>query len=253
VRALPLKSIDDMLDDPQSHAMTSVPDANRSGTETFTRYAMVASAIIFPLSVAIALFLAPYDVTKSGQEYVQGFADHIDDYGGFTFWLSALGVFATIPALFAVSKVARAGKPVLGLVGMIMAFLLAIPVSGNTDDVIYSALKNNVDVKTVAAIMKTLEEDSPSGMLGFIFLPGLIGVFLLGLAALLGKTAPMWASIVLMVGPLLIPVPWFAGLGAALAAVAWLILAVGMGGVAYGLLSQKAASPKAAEPAPVAS
>ena len=223
--------------------MTSVPSANRSSTETFTRYAMVAAAIIYPLFLAIALFLAPFDATKSGQDYVQGFADHIGDYGGPTFWLSALSVFALIPALFAVSKVARAGKPVLGLVGMIMALLLAIPTSGNTDDVIYSALKNNVDVKTVAAIMKTLEEDSPSGMLGFIFLPGLIGLFLLGLAALLGKTAPVWASIVLMVAPLLIPVPWFAGLGVALAAVTWLILAVGMGGVAFALVNKTADEP----------
>ena len=82
-----------------------------------------------------------------------------------------------------------------------------------------------------------------SGMLGFIFLPGLIGLFLLGLAALLGKTAPVWASIVLMVAPLLIPVPWFAGLGVALAAVTWLILAVGMGGVAFALVNKTADEP----------
>jgi hypothetical protein len=230
--------------------MTTVSDANTSSTETFTRYAMVAAAILFPLCTAIALFLAPFDVTKSGQDYVQGFADHIDDYGGIAYWIAGISLFAAIPALFAISKVARAGKPVLGLIGMILAFLLVIPVQGNTDDVIYAALKSNLDVKAVTALMKSLEEDVPSAPLTIIFLPGLVGVLLLGLAALLGKTAPMWASITLIVAPVLIPVPWFAGLGAAFAALTWLILTVGMGGVALALLPKLAAAPA---PAPAQS
>jgi len=222
--------------------MSDVSIPARRGTQTFVRYAMVVSAFVFPLGVAVALFTSPFDPTSSRQEYVQEFKDNIDGYGGFTYWLFALGVIAQIPALFGVSKVARAGKPLLGLIAMILAFALALPVQVNTDDVIYAALKNNLDVSTVVAIVKTLEDDSPSSVLGGVFFLGLLGLLLLGVAVLLGRTAPLWAAIALMVGAVLIPVPWIAGLGSGFAGFAWLVLAAGMGGVALSLLGETPAA-----------
>jgi hypothetical protein len=199
---------------------------------------MVASAFISPLFLALALLLAPFNVTLEGEDYVKDFAANIDSYGGPGYWLTGISAFTLIPAIFAVSKVARWGKRTLGLVGMILAFILAIPIQGNTDDVTYAALKSGLDVPTTAKLADTYNTDLPSSALGWSFLLALIGLILLGVAALIGKSAPAWAAIALIVAPVLVPIAWIASLGNVAAGAAWLVLAVGMGGVALSLLKE---------------
>jgi hypothetical protein len=212
-------------------------DIPRSGADTFARYAMVASAFLSPLLVAVSLLLAPFDATTEGEAYVRNFTENIDSYT-LVSWLGILSAILLIPGLFAVSKVARWGRPALGLVGMVLAFVLALPLGGNSDDVIYAAHKSGLDTTITTRLMDTYTNDLPVSVLGFAFFVALLGLLLLGVAALLGRSAAPWAAVTLIVAPILIPIPWFTGLGNIVAAVAWLALTAGMGGVALSLLRQ---------------
>lgn len=214
--------------------MTSIETTPRTGADTFARYAMIASAFLAPLSIAVSLFLAPFAVTAEGAAYVQSFVDNIGSYP-LTTWWGAIFAILLIPALYGVSSVARKGRATLGFIGMILAFTLALPSPGNSDDLIYAAAKSGVDVPTIA---KMWDYELPTSPLGSLFFAGLLGLVLLGVAALLGKTAPSWAAIVLIVAPFTVPVAWFTGLPNTIAAGAWVLMAIGMGGVSLGLLRQ---------------
>ncbi|WP_327086221.1 hypothetical protein OIE66_28270 [Nonomuraea sp. NBC_01738] len=219
--------------------MTSLDTTPRSGADTFARYAMILSAVVSPLTIALSLLLSPSASTADSAAYVKQFGGALDSWATWS-WISALGAITLIPGLYAISRVGRRGRPTLGLVGMILAFFMALPLTGNTDDVLYVMLKNGVDVGTATKIYDGLSNDTPTGILGFGFFLGLLGVLLLGVAALLGKSAPAWAAVALIVGPVLVPIAWLAALPATVAAVAWLVMTVGMGGVSLGLLTEPA-------------
>ncbi|GAA2382067.1 hypothetical protein [Nonomuraea africana] len=218
--------------------MTSLDTTPRSGADTFARYGMIASAIIAPLALGLALLLAPGSITTEGAAYVNGFLAEAGSYPA-SAWLSALSAITIIPGALAVARVARAGRPALGLVAMILAFVMIVPVGGNSDDVLYAGVQAGVDPATLSKIYTAYGESLPTSVFGMSFFLGLLGFLLLGVAALLGRTAPTWAAITLIVAPVLVPVPWFAGLSDLAAGGAWVLMAVGMGGVALGLLNQR--------------
>ncbi|MEU7891868.1 hypothetical protein AB0B45_03265 [Nonomuraea sp. NPDC049152] len=218
--------------------MTSLETTPRSGADTFARYAMIASAVFSPLAIAVSILLAPGNVTAEGEAYVRQFVDGAGSYPLLA-WLSAISAFTIIPGALGVARVARAGRPVLGLVAMILAFVLIVPISGNSDDVLYAGIKAGLDPATLTKLYTAYNESLPTSILGMAFLLGLVGFLLLGVATLLGKSAPTWAAIALIVAPVVIPISWFAGLGNVFAGVAWLVMAVGMGGVALGLLNRR--------------
>ncbi|MGW3343857.1 hypothetical protein ACWDA3_11160 [Nonomuraea rubra] len=203
-----------------------------SVTSGFTRTAMVACAVAAPLLIALSLLLTPFQATLEGEAYVRAFTARLDAYA-LPSWLSLLSFAALIPGLLAVSRVARSGRPVLGLVGMILAFILVLP-SVDTDDVIYAAARAGLDAATTNRLVVELSEGLPTAVAGFGFFPALLGLVLLGVAAL-SSAAPRWAAIALIVAPFLIPVAWFAQLSNAAAAAAWIILAAGLGGVSLAL------------------
>jgi hypothetical protein len=205
-------------------------------TASFARHAMITCAVVSPLAIALPLLLAPSSPTAEGEPYVQSFVDHLDSYSLWS-WFGALSVATLIPAIFAVSKVARSGRPVLGLWGMILAFVLAVPFEVNTDDVIYAAAKSGLDVRTTARLLDGLDGSTPTSVLGFSFFVALLGLVLLGVAALRSQ-APKWAAVALIVAPVLIPVPWLAGLPAVVAGCTWLLLTAALGGVALALPSR---------------
>ncbi|MEV1169728.1 hypothetical protein [Nonomuraea sp. NPDC049784] len=202
-------------------------------TTGFTRNAMIACALVSPLVVALSLLFAPFDATSEGEPYIRGFVANLGSYPLWS-WLGALSVATLIPAIFAVSKVARSGRPALGLVGMILAFALALPFGANNDDVIYAAAKAGLDVPTTNRLVTELSDGVPTAVLGFTFFLGLLGFVLLGIAALRGA-APKWAAIAMIVAPFLIPVAWFAQLPNAMAGVAWLVFAAASTGIALAL------------------
>ncbi|MGV9302845.1 hypothetical protein ACWENQ_04285 [Nonomuraea sp. NPDC004354] len=220
--------------------MTSLDTTPRSGADTFTRYAMIAAAVISPLAIAASILLAPGNVTAEGEAYVRQFVAAAGSYPLLA-WLSAISSLTIVPAAFGVARVARAGRPVLGLVAMILAFVLIVPIGGNSDDVLYAGIVAGLDQATLTKLYAAYNEGLPTSILGMSFLFGLLGFLLLGVAALLGRTAPVWAAIALVVAPVAIPISWFAGLGNVAAGVAWLLMTAGMGGVALGLLNQRGA------------
>ncbi|MFI7131248.1 hypothetical protein ACIBQ1_36570 [Nonomuraea sp. NPDC050153] len=205
-------------------------------TTGFTRNAMIACAAISPLTIAATLLLAPFVTTAEGEPYIRALVANLDAYALWS-WVGALGTVTLIPAIFAVSKVARSGRPVLGLVGMILAFAMALPYGLTSDDTIYAAAKAGLDVPTTNRLVTQLSEGTPTSILGFTFFLSLLGFVLLGVAALRGA-APKWAAIAMIVAPVLIPVPWFAGLPAAAGGVAWLVFTAATTGIALALLSR---------------
>ncbi|MFG1701582.1 hypothetical protein ACFLIM_00190 [Nonomuraea sp. M3C6] len=207
-----------------------------STTAGFSRYAMIVCAVVSPLAIALSLLFAPFTVTTEGEPYIQGMIANLDAYALWS-WVGALSAVTLIPALYAVSKVARSGRPVLGLVGMILAFIMAIPVSMNTDDVIYAAAKAGLDVPTTNKLITQLEDGLPTSVLGFSFFLGLLGLVLLGIAAL-SSDAPKWAAVAMIVAPFLIPIAWFAQLPNTVAGAAWIIFAAASGGIALALPSR---------------
>ncbi|MEV0993513.1 hypothetical protein [Nonomuraea sp. NPDC050202] len=203
-----------------------------SVTSRFTRTAMIACAVAAPLLIALSLLLTPFQATLEGEPYVRAFTAHLDAYA-LPSWLGLLSFAALIPGLLAVSRVARSGRPVLGLIGMILAFILTLP-TVDTDDVIYAAARVGLDAATTNQLITEVGEGAPTAAAGFGFFPALLGLVLLGVAALAGA-APKWAAIALIVAPFLIPVAWFAQISNAAAAAAWIVLAAGMGGVSLAL------------------
>ncbi|MGI5281859.1 hypothetical protein ACQEVF_00875 [Nonomuraea polychroma] len=202
-------------------------------TAGFTRYAMITCAVVAPLMLALSLLFAPFATTAEGEPYIRGLVANLDSYPLWS-WVSVLSFATFIPAIFAVSTVARSGRPVLGLVGMILAFILALPVGANTDDVIYAAAKARLDVPTTNRLITELNEGLPTSLLGFTFFVSLLGFVLLGIAAL-SSAAPKWAAIAMIVAPFLIPIAWIAQLGNLAAGAAWLVFAVASGGIALAL------------------
>ncbi|WP_188193044.1 hypothetical protein [Nonomuraea sp. SYSU D8015] len=202
-------------------------------TAGFTRYAMIVCAVAAPLALALSLLLAPNDTTAEGEAYIRSFIADVDAYPLWS-WVSVLSFAAVIPMILGVSKVARSGRPVLGLVGMILAFILALPVGLNTDDVIYAAHKIGLDVPTIDRLVTEMNEGLPTSALGFSFFASLLGFVLLGIAAL-RSAAPKWAAIAMIVAPFLVPVAWIAQLGNLAAGTAWLVFAAAAGGITLAL------------------
>ena len=205
-------------------------------TAAFTRRAMITCAVAGPLLLGLSLIFAPFPATTEGEPYIRGFVANIDGYALWS-WINVLSLTALVPAIFAVSKVARSGRPVLGLVGMILAFIMALPFGVNTDDVIYAAAKIGLDVPTTNKLLTELGEGVPTAPLGFTFFLALLGFVLLGVAAL-RSAAPKWAAIAMIVAPFLIPIAWLAQLPNAAAGAAWLVFAAAAGGIALALPSR---------------
>ena len=219
--------------------MTSLDAAPRSGVDTFVRYGLIAAAVIAPLSIAISLFLSPATTTTSDAAYVTAFGTHLSSYPMMA-WIGLISGLLMVPAALAVGRVGRAGAPVLGLVGMILAVAGSLPGGNNSDEVLYSAYKSGLDGASITKLYDYLVNKAPSAMLFWLFMAGLLGFLLLGVAALIGRSAAPWAAIALIVAPILVPIAWIAGLSVMVAAGAWVLMTIGMGGVALGLLNPRA-------------
>lgn len=215
---------------PTLGSMTTVETS--ATTAGFTRVAMIACAVLSPLLVALSLLFAPFQSTLDGEPYIRAFTAHLGSYPLWS-WVGVVSSAALIPALLAVGQVARSGRPVLGLAGMILAFILPLPVI-DTDEVIYAASRIGLDAPTTNKLITELNEGLPTAILGFTFFLGLIGLVLMGVAALSSAT-PKWAAVAMIVAPFLIPVAWLAQLSNMVAGAAWLILTAGMGGLALAL------------------
>lgn len=234
---------------PDPVVMTTNPTSETAGAATFARYGLAACAVAFPVLFLLALLLSPFDddLTAEGREYVEQFTDDVDAYLP-SLWMWTLAMIVAIPALLAVGRVARSRAPMLGLVGLILGFFFVLPTGIDTDSVIYASLKAGLDVDTTTALVDSMEDRLPVAMLSVTWFLGLIGLILLGVAILRGKSAPIWAGIALIVGPIAIPLSFFSGVAAALV-VAWAVLGIGFVGCAWVLFRQPVPEPVGAAPA----
>ncbi|MQA12301.1 MAG: hypothetical protein GEU98_27970 [Pseudonocardiaceae bacterium] len=197
------------------------------------RYAMAGCAVVAPILIVVAMLLAPLDMAGEGREYVSDFAANIDQLGA-TLWLWALSALLMPAALLAVGRVARAGAPALGVVGLVVAFPFVIPIGLEMDELSYAALKSGLDVDATHRLIESADTNLPSSLFGWAFLVSMVGLVLLGIALLRGRSAPMWVGIALIVAAVGIPVSWFSGVGVAVL-IAWAVLAAAFIGCAFAL------------------
>ncbi|MBB3037352.1 hypothetical protein [Hoyosella altamirensis] len=193
------------------------------------RYLMAVSTVLAPATVVAAIFLHPVELGVEGVEAIEQFDAHRDSYLLIA-WLFAISTFFWVVAILTLGRVARYYSRILGLIGMVIAFGLAIPISLDYEDLSYIALENNLEPETIAALFASADQ-LPSGILGFVWLAGLIGLILLGIAILRGEGAPKWAGAALIVAPLGIPAAWFAA-SAIVFYIAWVVLTAGFAGCA---------------------
>ncbi|MCF6427544.1 hypothetical protein [Amycolatopsis tucumanensis] len=202
------------------------------------RYLMGVAAVLAPLLIAAGLAL-DLDITgTSNTAIAQRIAADLDGYPTQA-WLGAVSALLWAPAVLTAGRVARRNSPRLGLAGTVLAFGTAIPSALDTEALAYVALKSGVPVPTAVTMMDTAD-DIPSGILGFVFFAGLLGLILLGAAIVRGHAAPPWAGVALVVAAVAIPVSWFSGSGVA-ALIAWLVLTAGFAGCALALITGREA------------
>ncbi|AEF39193.1 hypothetical protein [Hoyosella subflava] len=203
------------------------------GLPVTARYLMAACTVLAPATVVAAIFLHPVELGVEGVDAIAQFDAQRDSYLLIA-WLFAVSTFFWVVAILTLGRVARYYSRTLGLVGMVIAFGLAIPVSLNYEDLSYIALENNLEPETIVALFASADQ-LPSGILGVVWLAGLVGLILLGIAILRGKGAPKWAGVALIIAPLGIPASWFAA-SALVFYTAWVVLTAGFAGYAIDLV-----------------
>lgn len=209
--------------------------ARASATQTFARYGLAACAVLYGLLTVLALVIQPaIDYTAEGGDYVQAFSANIDAMTP-SLWIWPALIFVGVPALLAVGRVARSQAPAIGLVGLILGFGVVLPSGLELDEVTYAAIKSGLDVESTVALLQSVEQNVPSSNYSILWFPGLVGLLLLGVAMLRGRSVPKWVGISLIIAPIAIPVTYFSGISMALIA-AWMVLAAGFIGAAFVLV-----------------
>jgi hypothetical protein len=200
------------------------------------RTAMALCAVAAPGLITAVVQLNLVDVGVDGRAALEQFAADVDAYPPVGV-LHAIAAFLWLPALLTVARVARAGAARLGLIGLVLGAGIIVPPSIDPEALSYIALTNGHGIEATQALV-TSAEQLPSGFLGWSWLLGLIGLVLLGVAVLRGRSAPTWAGVALVLAPLAIPASWFAGSALALTA-AWVALTLGFAGCGIALVQRR--------------
>jgi hypothetical protein len=194
-------------------------------------------------------FVAPIPMAFMGVVYlirpVEGGAAFTDTVAGveahrqlfdLMMWLGLPFLVGLIPAVIAVAWVTRRRTPVLTTVGAVWTLLgcLSVFPLGVPDDVLaYLAVREGLDVATIAALDAAWWVLPPVGGAALLFISGIVvGLPLLGIALWRSRVAPRWMAIALIVGGVthpFLPNHVIAGVGL-------LIAAVGFAGATVALL-----------------
>ncbi|MFD7877743.1 hypothetical protein ACFV5G_27205 [Streptomyces sp. NPDC059766] len=195
-------------------------------------------AVVAPLpmiGMGLNYIFSPVDGGTSFEDTVATYTGHLDQVR-VTQYLGVPFLVLLVPATFAVAWVSRRGAPRLTTAGAILAFLgqlAGFPLNQGGDLLAYMTAKNGLDVLTVAALQKHLEEDPLTLMGGLLFIIGIVfGLPLLGLALWRSCAAPAWMGIALALGGfthLFMPGHIASGIGL-------LVAAVGFAGAGVALL-----------------
>ncbi|PXY23275.1 hypothetical protein DI005_17765 [Prauserella sp. PE36] len=202
------------------------------------RYAMAACAVLAP-ALTIAGLLAHTDTAwLEGRELVEAIAA---DPGAFTAdtWLGPIATLLWVPAILAVGRVARARAGGIGLIGLILAFALALPLAAEQNQLAYLAVRGGLDVDATTALLDAAGTGA-AALFGWSFLVGLLGLVLLGAAILRGRSAPWWTGVTLIVAAVGMVPSWQSGSIIAIVAT-WTILLIGFAGCAATLATHPGA------------
>jgi hypothetical protein len=183
-------------------------------------------------------FVAPVPMAVMGVVYVirpvEGGAAFTDTVAGVEahrqlfdvmMWLGLPFLIGLIPAVIAVAWVTRRRSPVLTTVGAVWALLgclSAFPLGVPDDLLAYLAVREGLDVATIAALDAAWWVLPPVGGAALLFISGIVvGLPLLGLALWRSRVAPRWMAIALIVGGVthpFLPNHVIAGIGLLIAA-----------------------------------
>ncbi|TWE22924.1 hypothetical protein [Prauserella muralis] len=221
--------------------MTRTPLDARTGTDLppAARLAMAASAVLAPALVILGLLWHRELASADDRATVTAIAADVD---AFTLdaWMAPVATLVWIPAILAVARVARAGARGLGLAGLLLGFLVAVPLVADPGQLAYVAVSSGLDVDATLRLLETAAS-GPSAVFGWAFVAGLLGLVLLGAAILRGRSAPRWAGVALVAGPVAVVPSWASGSLAA-TVVTWGIVLIGFAGCAWALVTGGAES-----------
>ncbi|RJL34321.1 hypothetical protein [Bailinhaonella thermotolerans] len=203
---------------------------------TFARYGLAVLTPLGPLLIAILMLITPYPAGTEGAAYTRAIAENPGPVAA-TMWGAYAVTWTMTAGIIAVGLVAMRGRPLLGLVGLVLAFPFGADPTPSSDAVAYGAVKAGLDAgaahRAVAAVEGIPAVSVFGGLIFFGFLAGLIA---LGTALILGRTVPLWGGVALIAGTVLVPVSWLV-IGSNLAvALAWLVLALGFTSASLTLL-----------------
>jgi hypothetical protein len=149
-------------------------------------------------------------------------------------WIDLFAALTLAPAAIAVGLLAMRGSPRLGLAGMVLVVPGLLNPDRNSGDALCAAARAGLPKADAQAVLDHLAELPVNGWFGFVafYLAFVVGGLLLGTALLVGRTAPRWAAVSLMVSSLIGVAGAVTDLGQTAGLVAWLLVTVALTGCA---------------------
>jgi hypothetical protein len=204
-------------------------------TRSFWRLLLAFVAPIPMAAMGVVYVIRPVEGGAAFTDTVAGVATHRQLFE-VMMWLGLPFLVGLIPAVIAVAWVTRRRTPILTTIGAVWTLLgcLSVLPLGVPDDLLaYLAVREGLDVATIAALDAAWWMLPPVGGAALLFISGIVvGLPLLGLALWRSRVAPRWMAIALVVGGVthpFLPNHVIAGMGL-------LIAAAGFAGATVALL-----------------
>ncbi len=217
----------------------SLPASPRTrDTRTFWRLVLAFVAPVPMTVMGVVYLIRPVEGGAAFTETVDGVEAHRQLFD-VMMWLGLPFLVGLIPAVIAVAWVTRRRTPVLTTIGAVwtmLGCLSAFPLGVPDDLLAYLAVREGLDVATVAALDAAWWLLPPVEAAGLLFISGVVvGLPLLGLALWRSRVAPRWMAIALIVGGVthpFLPNHVIAGIGL-------LVAAAGFAGATVALLRMR--------------
>jgi hypothetical protein len=198
-------------------------------------YGLAAAMVIGPAVQVLLPLLQPWPL--SDDDYVGNVSAHPDAYRALS-WLALLGALTMAPAVVGIGLVAFRGAPRLALTGTVLALPSMLNPDGNPGDLIYTATRAGLPREGIRGMLDRLGDLAPFTTFGFyaFAVAFAVGGLVLGVALLVGRSAPRWAAMALLLASATALVGSWVNLGGLIGTVAWAVATVGFAGCAIALV-----------------